>query len=170
MNERKSKIVMLGNFSVGKTSLTNRYVNNIFSEKYVATLGVRVSKKILTHHPPGEVERHTLLIWDINGTVAREEISVHYLRGAAGAVIVADPTRPETLADAGRHIDGFLNECPGRTYVVAVNKVDLLAAAGLQELRSRVASESWGERAIYTSALTGEGVDSLFAAMAEGSS
>ena len=40
----KKKICMLGAFAVGKTSLVQRYVNSIFSEKYHTTVGVRIEK------------------------------------------------------------------------------------------------------------------------------
>jgi small GTP-binding protein len=162
MDEKKHKIVMLGNFSVGKTSLTNRFVHNVFDEKYVATIGVRVSKKVLTDTTDGREVRHTLLLWDINGAFGREEISAEYARGAAAAVVVADARRAETLANVSIHLERFLAQHPDRACLVAVNKVDLLEAAALRELKNQLASESWGTRIIYTSALTGEGVDTLF--------
>ena len=39
---------MLGGFAVGKTSLVQRYVQGIFSEKYLTTVGVKIDKKKIT--------------------------------------------------------------------------------------------------------------------------
>ena len=41
----QKKICMLGGFSVGKTSLVKRYVQSIFSEAYLTTVGVKIDKK-----------------------------------------------------------------------------------------------------------------------------
>ncbi len=43
----KKKIVMLGSFAVGKTSLIQRFVSSIFSEKYQTTIGVKIDQKIV---------------------------------------------------------------------------------------------------------------------------
>ena len=41
----KKKICLLGSFAVGKTSLVQRFVNSIFSEKYLTTIGVKIDQK-----------------------------------------------------------------------------------------------------------------------------
>ena len=41
----KKKLCLLGSFSVGKTSLVRRYVENLFSDQYLTTVGVRIDKK-----------------------------------------------------------------------------------------------------------------------------
>ena len=46
----KKKICMLGSFAVGKTSLVQRYVNSIFSEKYHTTIGVKIDQKIIQYN------------------------------------------------------------------------------------------------------------------------
>lgn len=55
------KVLLVGNFGVGKTSLIRRFVLNEFSEDYISTIGVRVSTKILNV----EEEEMKLLIWDV---------------------------------------------------------------------------------------------------------
>ena len=41
------KIVLLGNFGVGKTSLMRRFIDDTFSEDYKVTLGVQIQKKVV---------------------------------------------------------------------------------------------------------------------------
>ena len=64
MKSVSKKIVLLGNEGVGKTSLVKRYVNSIFSDEYLTTIGIKISKKTVQI---GEVEVN-LMLWDIAGT------------------------------------------------------------------------------------------------------
>ena len=59
----KKKICMLGAFAVGKTSLVQRFVNSIFSEKYQTTIGVKIDQKLVQ---TGDTEVN-LMLWDIHG-------------------------------------------------------------------------------------------------------
>ena len=43
----QKKICMLGAFAVGKTSLVQRYVHSLYSDKYLTTVGVKIDKKAL---------------------------------------------------------------------------------------------------------------------------
>jgi len=87
----KKKICMVGDFSVGKTSLTQKFVNNVFSEKYLTTIGVKIDTV--------EVNETKLIVWDVAGRDSLSPINASYLVGAAGVVLVADGTRPSTVAD-----------------------------------------------------------------------
>lgn len=87
---------MLGAFSVGKTSLVSQYVHSVFSDRYLSTIGVKISKKELS--VTGETV--SLVIWDMEGKDVYTDIKVSYLRGAAGFFVVADGTRKETLDEA----------------------------------------------------------------------
>ena len=59
----QKKICMLGAFSVGKTSLVKRFVQSIFSEAYLTTVGVKIDKKTV------ELDDRsvTLILWDLAG-------------------------------------------------------------------------------------------------------
>lgn len=59
----KKKVVLLGSFAVGKTSLVQRYVKSIFSEKYQTTIGVKIDQKIVNI----DNTELNLLLWDIYG-------------------------------------------------------------------------------------------------------
>lgn len=90
---QQKKVCMLGAFSVGKTSLVKRFVQSIFSETYLTTVGVKIDKKnvVLSDRIV------TLILWDLAGEDDIASLRMSYLRGSAGYVLVADGTRPSTL-------------------------------------------------------------------------
>ena len=161
----KKKICLLGAFAVGKTSLFERFVNNRFDEKYLTTIGVKVSQKIL---PPiqkqqdGQMIQHTFLIWDIAGLDKFDRVALNYFRGAAGALAVADLTRPETIDDLNAYCQKFLSVNPCATVVVLGNKRDIFQrdTKTLQNLQKTAAAYS--TESILTSAKTGEQVENAF--------
>jgi small GTP-binding protein len=117
----KKKICLLGAFSVGKTSLIKRFVESIFDEKYITTIGVKIDKKTLTISD----KEVSLMIWDLEGEDDYTKMNTSYLRGASGYILVADGTRPDTLnvsLDLHQSIQSLLGSIPA---VLAMNKADL---------------------------------------------
>lgn len=165
--EYKWKIVMLGDFAVGKTSLVRRYVYDEFSDAYLTTIGVKVTKKEISINDGSA----SLLLWDIAGSDRFTSISAEYLRGASGAVIVADITRGNTVENIRSHIDLALSVNPSAGIAVAINKVDLVMHGDekLTRLRSEEFRKSLGcsTEIYFTSAMNGENVESLFISLAE---
>lgn len=111
------KIVMIGDFGVGKTSLVRRFVDNSFSEDYLSSIGVSISKKV--------VEDSTIMLWDIEGKTEFKPIYKSYLLGAKGFIIVADLTRPETLDAISEHIRLCSEIVKDAPIVIALNKSDI---------------------------------------------
>ncbi len=89
----QKKICMLGGFSVGKTSLVKRFVESVFSETYLTTVGVKIDKKTVDLSD----RIVNLILWDLAGEDDISSLRMSYLRGSAGYVLVADGTRPSTL-------------------------------------------------------------------------
>ena len=147
----RKKILLLGDFSVGKTSLVKRYVDGAFDDKYLTTIGVKISKKIV------EIDgvECELLIWDVEGSTPSKKISLGYYRGASGAIFVTDITRRETLENLQAHKDIFLSENPGAKFVTAYNKVDMLSEIA----RERIVVEN---DVFLTSAKNDKNVEKLF--------
>ncbi|MHA2062537.1 MAG: Rab family GTPase, partial [Candidatus Sifarchaeia archaeon] len=78
------KIVLLGDPSVGKTSLAKRYVDNMFRLDYIMTIGVDVRSKII-HVQNKSVK---LVIWDLGGQSMFKDVRETYCAGANGAILV----------------------------------------------------------------------------------
>ncbi|WP_292654111.1 Rab family GTPase [Nitratifractor sp.] len=152
----RKKILLLGDFGVGKTSLIRRYIDNTFDDRYLTTIGVKISKKIL------EIRRIEceLIIWDIEGSTPIKKIPKSYMFGAHGAIFVADCNREATIKDLAEHIETFLTVNPKAKYVIAYNKSDLLSA-------EQKADFPLEENAFLTSAKEGENVNRLFSTLAE---
>ena len=94
----KRKVCLLGNPAVGKTSLIRKYIFDSFSDKYISTVGTKVSKKDI------EIEIKkidlkltlTMMVWDILGQSGYRSLHSMFYKGASGALIVCDLTRRET--------------------------------------------------------------------------
>ena len=165
MTSIKKKICLLGSFAVGKTSLIQRFVYDRFDEKYLTTMGVKISQKVL---PPiqdplsGKMIQHIFLIWDIAGLAKFDSVAKNYFRGAAGALAVADLTRRETIGHITELCDKFKSVNPNAFLVVLGNKMDIFKEdqKALSELKTKAAD--YATDLILTSAKTGEHVEKAF--------
>ena len=120
------KVCLLGDFAVGKTSLVRRFVYNLFDDKYVSTIGVKVSRKTVSARRNGQIVELALMLWDLAGSEEFDRVRVSYLRGADGAVLVCDLTRPETLSSLQRYVEELRMINPEARLVLAANKRDLV--------------------------------------------
>lgn len=157
----KMKVCMLGAFAVGKTSLVQRFVNSIFSEKYKTTLGVKIDKKTVLV----ENQHIDLILWDLAGEDEFMKVRNSYLRGSNGVILVADGTRPETLETAvqlNQQVEGEVGSIP---FVLLLNKSDLKLTWLFQYERIQELKES-GWIVIEVSALENNNVEFAFQKLA----
>ena len=152
------KVAMVGHWGVGKTSLVRQFVSQQFGEKYLATLGVKIDKKVV------ELDDETvnIVLWDIAGSEDDFSVPMHYVKGAAGYLLVVDQTRPDTLLSAKDLATAIGKEAPDMKCVVALNKSDLDAEISPDDLANAKLADDW----FHTSAKTGDGVEEAFAALA----
>ena len=124
------KVLLVGSFGVGKTSLIRRFVLNEFSEDYISTIGVRVSAKIVSI----EKEEIKLLIWDIAGIYSEEKIPKSYFLGASAAMFVFDVSREETYIDIENQLNIVKNISGLKNITLVGNKKDLISEVELAEI------------------------------------
>jgi small GTP-binding protein len=156
MNSKK--ICLLGGFATGKTSLVERYVHSIFSDKYLSTVGVKISKKAFSQDGTDVM----LILWDMEGEDVYADVNLSYVRGAMGFFVVADGTRKETLETAlnlrraALEITGQMPSC------LLINKADI---ADQWEITEAMLAPLAGQGVTVrrTSAKTGMGVEEAFA-------
>lgn len=164
MTALTSKICIVGDFAVGKTSVCERYVNNQFSDKYLTTVGVKVDTREIEL-----VDRDAgikLVLWDIAGTDRFGDREYAYLRGAAGFIFVADGSRSLTL-NTVRQLQAEIEQRYGnQPQVLLVNKCDLTDMWEVSDEHVR-ALEKIFDGVFLTSAKTGENVESALTRLAE---
>ncbi|MDR1922663.1 MAG: GTP-binding protein [Candidatus Adiutrix sp.] len=154
---------MLGSFGVGKTALVQQYVNSMFSDVYLSSVGVKISKK--TVRTDGTSVDFAL--WDLEGQDDYGAVNISYLRGAAGFFLVADGVRGETLSVAlslrAKALDTLGADTP---HLLLVNKEDLKEK---WEITDKVLDslKAYGVRLLLTSAKTGLNVNEAFTLLAK---
>ena len=143
--------------SVGKTSLVEQYVHSIFSDKYLSTVGVKISKKGVSIDGTDV----SLVLWDMEGKDEYTDINMLYLRGSMGFFVVADLTRLDTYEAALKIrqvvLDVLGNDTPN---MLLLNKSDMpdweVDNERVEEARAS------GIKILYTSAKTGTAVNEAF--------
>lgn len=152
----QKKVCLLGASAVGKTSLVKRFVEGIFSEKYLTTIGVKIDKKQI------ELSNQCVqfMLWDIEGIDRYCGFQSKYLRGAAAYIIVTDNSRAQSLLE-GIEIHQMARETTDVPAILAINKSDLNEKWHWGEREVAEFSQDFLE-CFYTSAKTGDQVETMF--------
>ena len=159
----QKKVCMVGVQGTGKTSMVQRFVHSIFSERYHSTVGVKIDRKVVSVAGGGEV---TLLLWDVEGRTAEQDVPASYIRGAHAVLFVADGTRRTTfeqLPSLRALVGSTVGDVPS---LVALNKADLADAWALTRA-DEASLPGAGLHPVRTSARTGAGVEDVFHRLAE---
>ena len=163
MAEFYLKILLIGDSSVGKTSLLFRYTDNYFSEEMISTIGVEYKEKVITLNN----RKIALQIWDTSGQERFRSITQNFYRGADGVFFVFDVTNKNSF----ENIKVWLNE----PQVVELNSQKILVGNKIDLKEQRVISKEKMEElgvkinlvSFETSAKTGENVEEIFTKIAE---
>jgi small GTP-binding protein len=160
----RRKICLLGDAAVGKTSLIQRYVMDKFDDKYVVTLGTKVTMKDVVIEKPGEegAVNLTLMIWDILGQREFKRLQASFYKGSNGTIVVADLTRRETLDNIHDWILALFNTAGKVPALLLINKSDLSEQAAFTEDDIKKIAEKYNTSYLFTSAKTGENVEKAF--------
>ncbi|MFH0815759.1 MAG: Rab family GTPase [Methanobacteriota archaeon] len=169
----KKNIILLGDGAVGKTSLIRRFVIDQFDDKYLTTIGTKITKKDV-YLKNGDGPTHmVLLVWDILGQKGYRYTQALSFGGIEGAILVCDITRKATLESLRDYwmpsLIGVTGPVP---MIIIANKGDLADEAefGEKDIR-KLAEENGGlgvdEKCYVTSAKTGKNVDQAFHHLAQ---
>ncbi len=155
------KVVFLGHFGVGKTSLFRRFIDNAFSEDYKVTLGVQIKKKAVLLPDGNEI---SMIIWDAEGhSKTVQETRSSYLLGSHAFIYVCDLTREETYKNINSDLE-FLSLNYKKVVIKVVgNKLDLVNE---KEIMEKLASYNVVVDCL-TSAKTNKNVPKLFLELAQ---
>ena len=174
----KSKVILLGDGAVGKTSLIRRYVLDQFRDEYIQTIGTKVTKKeIKITAANHQIVDTTMMIWDIMGQrdyyrnhimqFDRYRPQTKYYLGSKGAMVVCDITRRATLQNLPLWVNSIFEAVGPVPLVFLANKSDVEDGGQytLEDLAQF--SKQWDSPAFLTSAKSGENVDIAFYKLSE---
>ena len=166
------KISLLGDPAVGKTSLIQRFVYEAFDDRYLSTIGAKVTKKAMSFskadHPTLPHDTNlTFLIWDIAGQKAFKSVHQTYYHGSEGALIVCDLTRKETLDNLLEWISELYKVVGNAPALLLVNKYDLSDQASFGEAEINAVASQINAPFFFTSARSGHNVEEAFQTLGE---
>jgi len=154
------KVIIVGDYEVGKTSIIKRFKDEIFTEGYLPTLHLKISKVEMNY---GETKVN-FLCWDVGGQSSQmTPFRLRFYEGAQSGIIVVDRTREKTLINAEKWYQDstkpFLNKIP---FILVGNKSDLVNEIVVDEQDLKDMAEKLDISLFLTSAKTGENVNNLF--------
>ncbi len=167
----KAKICLIGEAAVGKTSLVRRYVEDAFDDRYISTLGSKVSLKrvwLTSKADPSRSVEVQLSLWDLIGERSYlDTLHQDYLKGAQGIIAVCDVTRYSTFEALDEWISAAFKIAGEVPLAIVVNKVDLKGEIMClyDENEPQERAERHHGFALWASAKTGENVNPVFGQM-----
>ena len=168
LREILKKVVLLGDGGVGKTSLIARYVVDKFDDKYIATIGTKVSRKDMQIIKPNLIVNLRMMIWDVLGQKEYSKIRAASLSGAQGLILVGDLGREETIRSL---VDFWLKEAEGVIGTVPTvlvgNKFDIADEGDMAATLLESEGQKHGFPTFLASAKTGQNVENIFLSLGE---
>ena len=155
------KVVLIGDASVGKSSLMLRYVDDTFEDNYICTIGVDF--KIKTFELDGR--KIKFQIWDTAGQERFRPITNCYFRGAEGCIACFDITSRESFENVRVWINDFREQSSvdhGKNVVLIGNKSDLAEIRTVSVEEAQELADRLGLKYIEASAKIGDRVSEVF--------
>jgi small GTP-binding protein len=163
IKEIQKKIILLGDGAVGKTSLIRRFVVDKFDDKYILTIGSKITAKNINIHKIEKKFQMKLQIWDILGQKGYTKLHKSSFRGTDGVILVCDITRKTTLLSLKDYWIPEVHNIAGKIpFVILANKSDLLGNAAFEEEEIMELASNFQASYYYTSAKFGDNVQKAF--------
>lgn len=162
--ERKYKVVLVGDGGVGKTSLVKRFVYSKYGDQYIKTIGTNVYRKDLITIHEGKRSVLNLQIWDIMGQRIFPQVIATSMRGARGVIFVTDLTNKQSLLSLPNWVQTVFENNDETAFLFLANKSDSnniqFGETALQNI-----AQCFGSQHLLTSAKSGDNVEKAFEAI-----
>ncbi|MHA1340658.1 MAG: Rab family GTPase [Promethearchaeota archaeon] len=190
-NSGKSiKVVIIGDYQVGKTSMILRYLKDEFTEGYIGTIGaeyaminlafnedeiqaVKKNSYLLQHVNLNNKDfkrilqripsNYTIYLWDLAGQPLFKNLRSFYLLNSSFGLIVFDLANKDTY-NVSYWINNLKESNPQTDFFIIGNKLDLVNINSIKKPIKKIENK-FGKNVILTSAKTKEGIVELFTLM-----
>ena len=153
------KLLLIGNSSVGKSSLLVRFVDDIWEENFVPTIGVDFKLKTLEI----DGKKVKLQIWDTAGQERFKNITASYYRGGNGVLVVYDITDRDSFNNLNSWLIEIEKNANKNVFKLLIgNKNDLESERKVSYNEGKEFADSNGMQFIETSAKTSDKVYDAF--------
>ena len=117
------KVVICGDFAVGKTTFVRSFLNsdNRVLKGYKPTIGVDIGRKTFKI----DSKRIILQIWDLSGQQAFKAIRPQFYKRSDGSILVFDVTRKKSFDHLTLWLEELLEQTGQIPVVLVGNKIDL---------------------------------------------
>ncbi|MEX2718577.1 MAG: Rab family GTPase [Candidatus Sigynarchaeum springense] len=157
------KIIVIGDPSVGKTSLILRYTDHAFRQTYLPTIGTNLTEKEVTF---ASKKKAKLVLWDIAGQAKFNTFRKGFYNGARGIIVAFDLTNLETFKNVKAWYNDAISAIGKMPCYILGNKLDLKDKRVVPDDDIQALAKELGCDVLLTSALTGEHVDQAFTDLA----
>ena len=159
MHDYNSKILLIGDSSVGKTSIMMRFVNDKFSSSFITTIGIDFVTKIID--VSGNKIR--LQIWDTAGQERFRSITTSYFKGADIVIIIYDVCDESSFDNVEYWMEAIKDSTCDSTGVILVgNKIDMESSRQISSKDGINLAKKYNIPFFECSAKKGINVDSIF--------
>ena len=153
------KVLLLGNSNVGKSSLFLRFIDDIWNDTFVPTIGVDF--KIKTFNI--DEKKIKMQIWDTAGQERFKNIIASYYRGAHGILLIYDVTDKESFKNLSNWLIEIEKNANKNVLKILIgNKTDLEEKRVITYNQGKEFADSYGLKYIETSAKKNLNVNEAF--------
>ena len=164
INNQPLKLILIGDGRVGKTSIINKYINNVFNEGEEMTINSSYCERDVLFND----KKYKFSFWDTAGQEKFNSITPIYYRDAKGVLLVYDISNPHSFERVKKWIDEMKEINNDAVFNIIGNKYDLKEQTKLfktnfidDEIAKKLANKNKTDL-FFTSAKTGENINECF--------